>query len=169
MRPLGNYPQHYVDHHSELNHMFGVLYDMDDDGNFYVAFQADSLIYEYDNSFQPLRSYGFRGSKMDTDFERGGGGTWEYLNEKYMHDRKHKGRYYWIKHIPELNMTLRSYQRSSKEPHDGLQIYENGVLVGDVDVPKQFRVTGYIAPYFVTAITDRNRNEVLQFYRFTLE
>ena len=167
-RVLGNYPQSFRDNPNKLNHWFGALYDIDDNGHFHVSFQADSLIYEYRNDFELVRAYGFEGSKMDTDYKTISG-SWESVFSKYEDDRENRGYYYWIKHIPELNMTFRSYQKSSKEPFDGLQIYEDGVLVGDIDVPKNFRVTGYIAPYFVTKIADRYTNEDLQFFRFTLK
>lgn len=167
-RVLGNYSQHYVDNPNKLNHWFGALYDLDDNGNFHVSFQADSLIYEYNNHFELLRTYGFEGLDMDTDY-KAISGSWESVFSKYEYDKKHRGYYYWIKHIPELDLTFRSYHKSSKEPFDGLQIYEDGVLVGDIDVPKKFKVVGYIEPYFVTEIEDRYENEVMQFYRFSLQ
>lgn len=165
---FGNYSEHYIKNPNKLNHWFGALYDIDPKGNFHVSFQADSLIYVYDNKSKLSRTYGFKGKEMDTNYKQISG-SWESVFSKYEYDTKHRGYYYWIKYIPELHLTFRSYQKSSDVEYDGLQIYKEDVLVGDINVPKKFKVAGYIAPYFVTQVEDRYENETLQFYRFVLK
>jgi hypothetical protein len=71
--------------------------------------------------------------------------------------------------VPETGLTFRSYQKGSHTDHDGLQIYKAQTLIADVEVPKQFRVVGYVAPYYVTQILCNDYEETMKFYRFKLE
>ena len=52
---------------------------------------------------------------------------------------------------------------------DGLQIYKNGVLLGDVDVPKNSHVIGYIPPFYYAAIDTDDESETITMYKFKLE
>ncbi len=51
---------------------------------------------------------------------------------------------------------------------DGLQIYRNGILIGDVDVPRHLKVMGYIAPYYYSYVVSDDEEERLYLYRFEL-
>ena len=39
---------------------------------------------------------------------------------------------------------------------DGLQIYRDGIMLADLDVPKGFRVTGCIASYYFSQVLKMN-------------
>lgn len=53
---------------------------------------------------------------------------------------------------------------------DGLQIYKEGKLIADVSVPTNFRVMGYMAPYYYSYIIPNMDEEdnSLMLYRFRL-
>lgn len=161
------YPKSYQE--SPYTHMIflGTTFDIDKQGNFYVNYDTDSLVYVYDNDFRPLHTYGYAGKGMNTN----------YLSihdvkecrKNYRSERNTKGWYYWLEYVDETNTLFRSYQKDS-ETTDGLQIYKDGCLVGDVEVPKRFRVMGYIAPYYYSYIIPNMEEDdnSLVIYRFKL-
>ena len=122
----------------------GSIFDIDKDGNFYVSYLADSLIYMYDKDYNPIKSFGYAGSKMDKDYkEISSISDYETLGSNYMT----KGFYTWIEYIEELDLLLRSYQKGENASCDGLQIYKGNTLIGDIEVSKGFKPIGYIEPY----------------------
>ncbi len=165
--PVGKYSKYYEDNHAKVKHLFGVYYDIDNKGNFHVSYQADSLIYVYDKEFNLLRSYGFQGAGMNVDYKTSLP-NWDDYNLAYMEDVENKGYYYWIKNIEETGLLFRSYRKGSHSGHDGLQIYKDGALIGDVAIPKQFKVIGYAEPYYIGQIVGDMDNLTMHFYRFKL-
>jgi len=165
---LKGYPPVYHKNTSLSTFIFSKInYDMDNAGNFYVSFEADTLIYKYDNQFKPLYSFGHSGKNMDMNRKR-----ISDVNEwvrNYQQERIDRGYYGWIEYVEETNLLFRSYKRGSHAPDDGLQIYSGTTLIADLSVPKGFRVAGYVAPYYYShAIADEKR-ELLIVYRFKLE
>lgn len=77
-----------------------------------------------------------------------------------------RGFYNWLEWVDETGVLFRSYQKGDGADVDGLQIYRDGVLVGDVDVPKGLRVAGYVAPYYYSYVMPDEEREVLYVYRF---
>ncbi|MEG0518830.1 MAG: hypothetical protein RR555_08185 [Bacteroidales bacterium] len=151
---------------SDKNYIFStVLYDIDKFGCFYVTFMADPHIYKFDEDFNLISSFGLEGNQMDK----------EYLSIK---DPKQvrvegiaqystKGYYTYLEYIEELGYLLRSYQRGGDALFDGLQIYQNDVLIGDVDVPKGFKPMGYMKPYIYShVISDK---EKLSLYKIKIQ
>lgn len=69
----------------------------------------------------------------------------------------------------EGRLLAAGYPQSYAE-QDGLQIYRNGTLLGDVAVPEGFRVMGYIAPYYYSHIIPSMEAEdtSMWIYRFKL-
>lgn len=167
-RPVGKYSSYYVENYANIKHLFGIVYDIDKEDNFYVSYQTDSLIYMYDENFRILRAFGFEGKNMDKAYGRARYG-WENFNKTYKEDIETKGYYYWLEHIDATGHSFRSYRKGQNSGYDGLQIYRDGILVGDVEVPKQFKVCGYIPPYYVTQIICDEEKESLKLYRFKLE
>lgn len=117
---------------SDTHYIFSsTFFDIDDNGNFYVVYMADSLIYKYDENYGPLYSFGFEGRSMDK----------EYLSVKRVGDirgkgiaqYKTKGYYTWVEYIDELGCLLRSYSKGERELSDGLQIYKDRTLVADLE------------------------------------
>jgi len=141
-KPIGHFSKHYIENHKNLNHLFLTYYDIDKKGNFYVSHQADSLIYLYNAKFNFIKAFGFKGVNMDTHYGSALP-SWEDFNKVCAKDYPNKGYYTWLEYVEETNMTFRSYQKGSHTEFDGLQIYKDGVLVADVEVPKKFRVAGY--------------------------
>ena len=145
---------------SDTHYIFSsTFFDIDPDGNFYVAYMADSLIYKYDKDYNPLYSFGFEGRARDK----------EYVSVKSVKDiqgkgvaqYRTKGYYTWVEHIDELGYLFRSYSKGEKESSDGLQIYQDRTLIADIDVPKGFKPIGYIKPYlFSDAIVDEGKMRV---------
>lgn len=161
---LGSYPPKYSENKGAI--LFdGFYYDMDNKGNFYVNYEADSLIYCYDANFIPTQVFGYNGKKMNRDYPF-------VSNEDYLKSRniiKEKYAYFThIKYIEEINILFRSYKRSIDEEFDGLQIYKEQILIGDVDVPKGFKVLGYISPYVYATTGIDEENETIELYKFKL-
>jgi len=150
---------------SDTHYLFSsTFFDIDRDGNFYVAYMADSLIYKYDKDYNPLYSFGFEGRSMDKEYISIT--AIEDIRAKGIAQYKTKGYYTWVEYIEELDYLLRSYSKGEKEPSDGLQIYQNRTLIADIDVPKGFKPIGYVKPYiFSDAIVDE---EKIQMYVYRL-
>ena len=138
---------------------------MDDNGNFYLSFECDSLIYVYDNRYTIKYSFGFEGIGMNLDYLTLRPGK-EYV-EQCSQERKNKGYYTSIKKIGD-NL-FRTYKTGNNADYERLQIYQNRTLVGDVEVPNGFRVMGYLAPYFYSHIIADEDRETLTMYKFALE
>lgn len=144
-----------------------VNFDIDKNGNFYVSYAADPLIYKYDNSFTPLYSFGHEGKNMSFKLKKVSNVTEISL---YFRDEKINSAYYdWVEYIDETGLLFRSYKKGSRESTDGLQIYSDTKLIADVSVPKGLKVAGYVAPYYYSeAIVDEEK-EILVVYRFKLD
>lgn len=166
MSPIGHYSDYYVKNAGKVKHLPYYYFDVDDDGGFYVTYQADSLIYHFDSDFKLLGTFGFQGRNMDTQYSNPGTSI-EDLGKAFQADLENKGYYYWIEHVGDY--IFRSYKRFGKSTTDGLQIYKDDKLIGDVDVPHGFKVSGRVGPYFVTNIIIDEETNKLYFYRFKID
>ena len=162
---LGKYPPIY-DEKEELKQFSFVDFDMDANGNFYISFEGDSLIYMYDNDFYPIKTFGYAGENMKES--KRVLSTFSQFQEYYEKDRKESGFYTQLKYIRDTNLLFRSYTKGDEEKTDGLQIYKDGVLQGDIEVPKSFYVIGYIAPYYYATIDIDEKNEMIKMFRFKI-
>lgn len=160
----GNYPKTYEAGNTKQFTL--VNYDVDKDGNFYVSFEADSLVYMYDNAFNPLVAFGYDGKEMDKDYAVLH--SVKDFRMRNMDEREKRSYYTWVEYIDERDLLFRSYRKAQASPADGLQIYHKHVLVGDVNVPKGFKVMGYSAPYFYASVPIDEENEKITFYKFKL-
>lgn len=160
------YPHSYKKDSQTKAVLSAVNFDIDTDGLFYVTYEADSLIYVYDNSFNMLQCYGFAGRDMDLNYTHAN--TPEEVGKIYRSERNSKGYYNWLEYVDETGMLFRSYKKGESALSDGLQIFKNGIMIGDVDVPKGTRVMGYIAPYYYSYIIPNDKLETLTIYRFQL-
>ena len=86
--------------------------------------------------------------------------------DKYIKNRQEKGSYGKIAVAGDY--IFRSYTRGAGSSVDGLQIYNDGVLVGDVDVPKGFRVAGKIGDRFFSEIFSDHDSGQLSCFAFSL-
>lgn len=160
------YPKSYYEDTYNKAIMSSVNFDIDKKGTFYVTYEADSLIYVYDKDFTMLKCYGFAGRDMDLDYTLTT--TPKEVGKNYRNEKNTKGYYNWLEYVDETGMLFRSYKKGVSALSDGLQIFKNGIMIGDVDVPKGTRVMGYIAPYYYSYIIPNDKLETLTIYRFQL-
>ncbi len=161
----GYYPDIYRKDPS-LRHLHFAYYDVDKSGNFYLAFEGDSTIYTFDSEFRPLTAFGYAGkemSKKEAVFH-----SLKEFQKGYAQNRRERGIYTGLKYIEDTGFLFRTYQRGEEHDTDGLQIYKNQVLIGDVEVPKHFKVLGYIPPYYYGSEGIDEENESISLHRFQL-
>lgn len=161
---FGNYTLPYKQENTKQFTL--VNYDVDQSGNFYISLESDSLIYKYDNSFNPLIAFGYEGEGMSNNYM-----TLNSIRDfrrEYSTQRETRSHYTWLEYIDERELLFRSYQKDETYPTDGLQIYERNKLIGDLDVPKGFRVIGYSAPNFIASVPINEDEEKIVFYKFKL-
>lgn len=152
IEPSTGIPEHvfarYSDRYknSNMQSFYMSTFDIDDDGNFYVSLEADSLIYQYDKDFKQTNTFGNAGNNMRTDYVSID--LADKLNDIIDNERKLKGFYEQVEYIQERNTLLRLYRRGSADEHnDGLQLYENNTLIADIDIPKGYKIAGYSEPF----------------------
>ncbi|ALO15361.1 hypothetical protein L21SP5_01719 [Salinivirga cyanobacteriivorans] len=143
-----------------------VNFDIGPNGDFYLSYEADSVIYQYDADFNIKKAFGFKGKEIEQGYK-------EILNRQdfqhnYKKQRETKGYYTWIEYIAQRDLLFRSYQKSGTKANDGLQIYKKNTLIGDVEIPKGMRVLGYIEPYFYSSADIDEMGEKIKVYRFKL-
>ena len=164
-RLLGNGLPEMYKGSSDKNYVFSEFtFDIDEKGNFYIAFLADSLIYKFNKDFKPATAFGYKGKDMDTDYISitKPKDIYQKANEQY----NTKGWYTWIEYIPEKNWLCRSYHKGDSHNYDGLQIYKDNILIADINVPVGFRPIGYIRPYLYSdAVVE---NDKLLFYKIKI-
>lgn len=162
------YPESYYEDPYKNVPFLGTCFDIDNQGNFYVKYDKDSLIYEYTNEFEPLRTYGYAGEGMNDNYLSIH--NYKESRKNYRAERNEKGYYYWVEYVDETGLLFVSYRKDLEES-DGLQIYKNGQLIADVTVPKKFRVMGYVAPYYYSYIIPLldEEDDSLIMYRFKLD
>ena len=151
---------------SDRNYIFSEFtFDIDEEGNFYVAFMADSLIYKFNKDFKPVVAFGCKGRNMDVDYFKVTNPKEIYpkANEQY----ESKGWYTWAEYIPEKNWFCRSYHKGAHSTTDGLQIYDgDNNLIADIDVPVGFKPIGYVHPYLYSDVIEQD--EKLIFHKLRI-
>lgn len=160
---IKGFPPIYAQDHQKYTSFDGVDFDIDREGNFYIGFRADSLVYVFDKNLKPRYAFGVSGKGMDRDYESV---TMDNLRA-YGRNLSDKGYYSWVEFVDETKTCFRSYKKGSMSDYDGLQIYKDGQMVGDCSVPKGLKVTGYIEPYYYSQVFNDN-DEGLTIYRFKL-
>lgn len=160
---LGKYPSVYTSN-SALKPVCCINFDITSAGDFIVSFEGDSLIYEYNDDFEPTKTYGYAGKniKMPTRALN----TISDFRKNYKVSRDESGYYTSLKFINETNTLFRSYKRYAEAETDGLQIYKEGVLIGDIDVPNNFQILGYIAPYYYATCGIDEEHESIKILKF---
>jgi hypothetical protein len=164
-RVFGRYSPFY-DNNRGLNLFIEPIFDIDNHGNFYLTFYADPMIYVYDKNFSPLYSTGFQGKRMNLRYPNVSSVS-EY--QKHHHERRAKYGYYrQIFYVNETGFLFRPYARADYQPYDGLQIYKDVVLIGDVNVPKGFKMIGYSKPYYYgfCGLGEDDEDENIIIFRF---
>lgn len=158
------YPESYYDKPLTKTLFSQLAFDIADNGDFYVSFEADSLVYRYDHDYNQLACFGFAGRDMDLNYLR-----WDSYDQPWkerLAERMSRGFYNAVEYVDETGLLFRSYQKGGGSVTDGLQVYRDGVLVGDVDVPLGFRMAGYVEPYYYSYVVPDEEGERLYMFRF---
>ena len=163
-RVFGNYPPFYQDNIGKYNTFNSLNYSFDTQGNLYVAYEADSTIYKYQKNKYPIRAFGYMGKDMERNYKKIE--SWKNLSTLMYEERQNKGYYTSLFVSPVNNYVLRTYQKGKHTSNDGIQIYQDGILIGDVEMPKSIKINGYMAPYYYSEIITDVENEKLYIYRF---
>jgi hypothetical protein len=161
------YPDIYKDDPNKYVIFLGINFDIDNRGNFYISYEADSVIYKCNSNFEPVVAFGFAGNSMDLNYVPIH--DYKTCRKYYRKEREEKGYYKWIEYIDETGLLFRSYQKGINCAHDGLQIYSGNTLVADLEVPKNFRIAGYHEPYYYSYAIANEEKERLEVYQFRLD
>lgn len=166
---LGRHSPIYLqDYDGNIGQFSLINFDITDNGSFYVSHEADSCIYLYNNNFEIQEAFGYKGRDMNTEYNK-------ITNEiefkrNYEKDRNTYGYYCWVEYFDEKQLLFRNYKKGKHARSNGLQIYKNKTLIGDIDVPEDFnKVIGYIEPYFYSNIFFDEKFEKMKIYRFKIK
>lgn len=147
-----------------------INFDIDSNKDFAVSYWPDSLIYIYDSDFRLRRIFGLSGKNMNTAYKEMPVSQDDRVIKKFWRqEQSEKGLYTALEYIDERNLLFRSYSRGSASDSDGLQIYRSDTLIADVNVPKSFKVIGYISPYFYSEGVIDEEKEKISIYRFKIK
>lgn len=144
----------------------GAHFDLSNKGDIYIAHEADSLVYVYDTNQELKSIYGRAASGIQQDYTKCN--NIDDFRDNYMQERSSKGRYTSLEFVDETNLLFRTYQLSDKAENDRMQIYKEGVLIGNTNIPKGMHVIGYISPYYYSQIMSDEDEQSLKIYRFKL-
>ena len=160
------YPDSYQKNSLNKAIFSSVNYDIAKNGDFYVTYEADTLIYQYDCDYEQKKCFGYAGKDMDLNYRYIK--TPKESGKYWRNERQTKGYYNWLEYVDETGLLFRSYQKGGTRPVDGLQFYKDGVLIGDVNVPKGLKVCGYVSPYYYSYVMPNEEREIMYLYRFKL-
>ena len=134
-----------------------------DEDYLYVSYEADPLLYAYNDRLELTFAFGFEGEGMKTNYPETS--SVEQAMEQLKTQRKSYD-YYGMIHY-EFPYLFRNYT-SRGAIH--FQVYENSNLVGDINTGrKEFQLIGYIAPYYYACIACDIDHEQYRIIRFHLE
>lgn len=166
-RFLGRFPPLYQQYHYIIPFSY-LQFDIDQQHRqFYVNFEADSVIYQYNEAFEIQAPFGRAGKQMNQNYLEFPSSK-ELSVHEFLQERRKKGYYNWLEYVEATDMLFRSYQKGEPYTNDGLQVYHNQQLIADVEVPKGFRVLGYRAPWYYSHVLTHEREEQIYCFRFQL-
>ena len=161
------FPELYIQHPDKYSSFQNSIFDISDDDRLYLGFESDPHLYECDKEGKPVLSFGLAGRDIQNDYIPGLG--FDDDSNYYLKNREEKGYYSWLEYIDETGMLFRSYVKGKDAQTDGLQIYRSDkTMIADVDVPKGFKVLGYIKPYYYSQVSEDAEQRKLSIYRFKL-
>ena len=146
-----------------------INFDLAGNGDFYVSFEADSLIYHYDKNYNIKHVFGNRGVNMDLNYKEIA--SMVKFKSNYLDERESRGYYTWLEYIDKEKLLFRNYKKGNHSQNNGLQIFNNrGTMLADIDIPQDFmKVIGYIKPYFYSNIVVDEKFESMKIYRFKID
>jgi len=131
----------------------------------FITYEPDSLIYCISKDGKHKYSFGYMGRDMLTDYPETK--TFEEAERTISEHRKKYSFYSSLKLIKKTDVLFRGYKKNN-EKYAGLQAYKDTELLFDVNVPKTFKVIGYISPFYYASITTNDEDEKLIIYRFKI-
>ncbi|MDN3548807.1 hypothetical protein [Mucilaginibacter aquaedulcis] len=140
--------------------------DWYENNNMVLTFAADPKLYIADEKFNIIETFGQAGRGMDTKYTNTT--KLQDFKKNWFHQDAAKGHYTFLKYLKDQHLLFRGYHKSINEKTDGLQIYKNDVLIGDVDVPLGFKVAGYIKPYYYSSPYINEDKGEIKIYKMTL-
>lgn len=147
-----------------------VHFDVDNNKDFVVSYWPDSLIYVYDGDFRVKKVFGFSGKNMNKDYREMPESQDDNVIKKFWRqEQTERGLYTSLEYVEDRNLLFRSYSRGAASDSDGLQIYRSDTLIADVNVPRSFKVIGYIKPYFYSEGVIDEEGEKISVYRFRID
>jgi len=164
---FGRFSPAYQSNNFTMNQVSLLNFDISKEtGTFYLNFEADPVIYEFDSDFKPLTSYGILGKDMKPNYKRID--TIEDFQRENESQRKSTHYFTWLEYVEEGELLFRSYSLGNSN-EDGLQIYKGNTLIGDVKVPKGFKVLGKLGSTFISHPILDEQNDKMTFHTFKLK
>ena len=135
----------------------------------FLSFFPDSTIYMIDkDEDRAIGKFGRAGRNMNTSYI-----TINSFQESWEREKEDwdvYGFYTYLMYDEKRQLLFRGYQQGDHSQYDGLQIYKNHALIGDVDVPKGFYLIGYYNGQLIGAIEDKEIKELeLYYYKVNFE
>ena len=146
---IKGYPQPYHDSPREFMSVSMIRYDLLPDG-FIVGFEATPELYVCNMDGMPIRVFGVPGREMDQSYFPVRSLDADEISNHYLPNRENKGYYSTIKVIGPY--VFRSYKKGDHKSVDGLQIYEDEILIADLDVPKGMEVIGLVGSTVISNV-----------------
>ncbi|MFY0631701.1 MAG: hypothetical protein JXR05_15155 [Flavobacteriaceae bacterium] len=124
----------------------------------FVNFWVDPFVYILDKKTGLATSkFGFPGRDMKANYPITK--TYEMAGERVVDDMVNFGYYNYLKYSHNTKLLFRGYTKGEETNTDGLQIYKEYALIGDIDVPKGFKIIGAIGKEFFGSIQNKNTDE----------
>ncbi|SFT72576.1 hypothetical protein SAMN04489724_1847 [Algoriphagus locisalis] len=133
------------------------------------GYEADSILYKLSDAGEAHYTFGVAGKEMNIAYENFKAESIEEYDAVRELDRARYSYYFSLDYVKETGLLFRGYTKSNSAA-DGLQIYRDDTLIGDVEVPKDFRFVGYKAPYYYAEFRYRadKEEDPIRILRFEL-
>lgn len=165
---IGHYPviyqtQQFIPNFSFFSSAYG-------QENLFVSFNADSLIYQYNQNFKLEKAFGRKGKDMQMNYSTTR--SYEQAAQNFAQNRETFAYYDHIEYFPENEVLFRCYQQGLSKPSvtqtRRLQIYQQNMQIADVAIPNGFRIIGYHQGEYYAEVPQDESNNQLKLYKFKL-
>jgi len=130
-----------------------------------ISWMIDSLIYEYSYPDSLICAFGVAGNQMNIAYRPYQ--KYADVRANYLKDYETFGYYTCLKYVEQDGLLFRCYQKGGGKCN-GLQIYNNKILIADIAVPRGFIFLGkQNNKYFGYSKIDEY-NETMTLYKFNL-
>lgn len=135
---IGQYPPIYLNY-EYIPNFTTFSFDVNID-TIFMSFNPDSLISVFKYPDKNICTFGYKGRDMDQTYRETN--TMDEAFKGLKEDVQKYGYYMTLKYFKNSKLLFRGYYKGDQAKTDGLQIYHNYDLIGDVDVPKRFQLLG---------------------------